>query len=72
MHISDTDVLEFQLVALRHDKIDLDPAEARQRLFELTTLFKRFASWIAKEEAAGRTLSPCEHPHVSEGTEPTR
>ena len=69
MKVTEEEVLEFRKLYLDHESVLLSDTEAREMLGGLCFLFERFATWLAKEKAAGREFPLDEPPHAPEGNE---
>jgi len=57
MQIRDEDCEELRRICLQYEETDLTVDEAREVLSRLCFLLERFAGWIAKEKAAGRSFA---------------
>jgi hypothetical protein len=69
MRVTDEDAESFRQLYLAHQGEALSLDDAREMLARLLFLYERFAAWVAKEEAAGRSFEIDEPSPVPQGSE---
>lgn len=56
MRIADDECEELRRRYLEHEGVELSLDEAREMLLRLSVLVERFAAWVVREQAAGRSF----------------